>query len=59
MLDYRLTNKIHADEQIRRYIAAKERLITLLEEHRQDWSTRPSRGAWTPASGSSPPEWSG
>ena len=23
------------------------------------WSTRPSRGAWTPTSGSSPPEWSG
>ena len=40
----------HTDEQIRRYIAGKERLIALLEEGSgRRWSTRPSRGAWTPA----------
>ena len=49
----------HADAQIQRYIAGKERLIALLEEQRRHWSTRPSRGAWTPTSGSSPRGFSG
>ena len=50
----------HADEQIQCYIASKERLIALLEEAAAGTGPpRPSRGAWTPASGSRSPGSSG
>ena len=49
----------HADEQIQRYIAAKGRLIALRRSSGRHWSTRPSRGAWTPTYGSRTPVWIG
>ena len=49
----------HADEQIQRYIASKERLIALLEEERQALVHQAVTRGLTPTSGSSPPAWSG
>ena len=49
----------HADEQIQRYVAGKERLIALLEEDRQALIHHAVTRGWTPASGSSLLEWRG
>ena len=45
----------YVDRRVRRYVAAKERLIGLLEEEKQASSTAPSPAASTPTSPSNPP----
>ena len=50
----------HADRRIQRYIRAKQKLVTLLEEQKQAIIHRAVTGAAsTPTSASSPPAWSG
>ena len=49
----------HVGQRIRRYVAAKRKLIALLEEEKQASSTGRLPGAATPTSASSPPASSG